>query len=197
MDTIDCMGLACPQPVLNTRAHLLRHPDTASLTVWVDNRASAENVSRFLENQGFEVRLQPEESRIGVIAEQSCEVPLAAPDPGGEKPVRTLVFITRDVIGEGHDELGSRLMVNFIRTLPELGDALWRIICLNTGVRLAVEGSEVLPDMQRLERQGVSVLVCGTCLTHFGLLENKRVGETTNMLDVVTSLQHADKVISL
>jgi len=30
---------------------------------------------------------------------------------------------------------------------------------------------------------------------HFGLLERKRVGQTTNMLDVVTSLQLASKVI--
>jgi hypothetical protein len=39
-------------------------------------------------------------------------------------------------------------------------------------------------------------LVCGTCLNYYGLLEQKKVGETTNMLDIVTSLQVADKVIS-
>jgi hypothetical protein len=39
--------------------------------------------------------------------------------------------------------------------------------------------------------------VCGTCLTHFGILEQKRAGETTNMLDIVTAMQLADKVISL
>ena len=42
---------------------------------------------------------------------------------------------------------------------------------------------------------GVSVLVCGTCLAHFGLLEAKQVGDTSNMLDIVTSLDLADKVI--
>jgi hypothetical protein len=41
------------------------------------------------------------------------------------------------------------------------------------------------------------VLVCGTCLDHFGLLSQKAVGETTNMLDVVTSLQLATKVINV
>jgi hypothetical protein len=34
-------------------------------------------------------------------------------------------------------------------------------------------------------------------LNHFGLLEKKQVGETTNMLDIVTALQLADKVISI
>jgi hypothetical protein len=39
--------------------------------------------------------------------------------------------------------------------------------------------------------------VCGTCLDHFDLLEKKQVGETTNMLDIVTALQLADKVVSI
>ncbi|RLC20852.1 MAG: sulfurtransferase-like selenium metabolism protein YedF, partial [Deltaproteobacteria bacterium] len=37
----------------------------------------------------------------------------------------------------------------------------------------------------------------GTCLTHFRLLDRKRVGETTNMLDIITAMQLADKVINL
>lgn len=39
------------------------------------------------------------------------------------------------------------------------------------------------------------MLVCGTCLAHYGLLEAKAVGETSNMLDIVTSLDLADKII--
>ncbi|MBT4363182.1 MAG: sulfurtransferase-like selenium metabolism protein YedF, partial [Desulfobacteraceae bacterium] len=34
----------------------------------------------------------------------------------------------------------------------------------------------------------------GACLTHFNLMAKKSVGETTNMLDIVTSMQLADKV---
>ena len=54
---------------------------------------------------------------------------------------------------------------------------------------LAVFGK--LPDSSNL----VSILVCGTCLNFFHLLEAKQVGETTNMMDVVTSLSLAGKVI--
>jgi hypothetical protein len=39
--------------------------------------------------------------------------------------------------------------------------------------------------------------VCGTCLNHFNLIERKQVGETTNMLDIVTAMQLADKVINI
>jgi intracellular sulfur oxidation DsrE/DsrF family protein len=74
---------------------------------------------------------------------------------------------------------------------------LWCVVLLNSGVKLAVGGSEVLPGLQALEQAGVRLLVCGTCLTHFQLLEAKQVGETTNMLDIVTAMQLADKVITL
>ncbi|MBW1767386.1 MAG: DsrE family protein, partial [Deltaproteobacteria bacterium] len=60
-----------------------------------------------------------------------------------------------------------------------------------------IEGSDVLPVIQELENDGIHILVCGTCLTHFNLLDQKQVGETTNMLDIVTAMQLADKVINI
>ena len=68
---------------------------------------------------------------------------------------------------------------------------------MNNGVKLAIDESDVLADLQKYEKQGIKILVCGTCLTHFDLLERKKVGITTNMLDIVTAMQNADKVISL
>jgi len=100
-------------------------------------------------------------------------------------------------MGSGDDVLGAGLMFNFLDTLNEMGDTLWRVVFLNSGIKLAIEGAKTLPAIQQLEAQGVSILVCGTCLTHFDLLDQKRVGETTNMLDIVTSMQLADKVISV
>jgi len=87
-------------------------------------------------------------------------------------------------------------MANFLSTLPEMGSSLWTLVLVNAGVKLAVAGSPVLESLTRLTAAGVQVLVCGTCLQHFGLLEHKAVGETTNMLDIVTHLQVADKVIT-
>jgi selenium metabolism protein YedF len=88
-------------------------------------------------------------------------------------------------------------MVNFIRTLKEMGSELWRLILVNNGVKLSVEGSQVLEDLKRLEAGGLQILVCGTCLNHFNLLEKKEVGTTTNMLDIVTAMQLSDKVITI
>ena len=78
-----------------------------------------------------------------------------------------------------------------------MGPELWGLVLVNPGVKLAVAGSEVQGSLQELEKGGVMVLVCGTCLNHFSLLEQKQVGETTNMMDIVTHMQFGDKVISL
>jgi hypothetical protein len=48
--------------------------------------------------------------------------------------------------------------------------------------------------MKEIDARG---LACGTCLDHFNLLDSKQVGETTNMLDIVTAMQLADKVINI
>lgn len=112
-------------------------------------------------------------------------------------PTRTLVILATDCLGKGNDELGRSIVVNLVKTLKEMGDDLWRLALLNGGVKLAVEGSEVLPELQALAGEGLGILVCGRCLETFNLKEKKRVGEVTNMLDIVTAMQVAGKVISL
>lgn len=110
--------------------------------------------------------------------------------------IKTLVILIADSAGKGNDDLGRNIVTNFIKTMKEMGDDLWRLVLLNGGVKLAVEGAEVLPQLQALAHEGLDILVCEGCLKTFRLLEKKRVGEVTNMLDIVTSMQVPEKVIS-
>lgn len=197
MIELDCRGLACPSPVLKTKELVDSGPH--DISVLVDNEAAKENVSRFLVNQGFDVTIKSGSGEFTVtgVKQGECEPCRIMSDTElGEKARKITVMVTTDRIGFGDDELGLKLMVNFLATIKEMGKDLWRLIFVNNGVKLTIEGAETLPSIQELERSGVRIMVCGTCLNHFGLLEEKRVGETTNMLDVVTSLQVSDKVIS-
>ena len=199
MKTIDCRGLSCPAPVLQTKEAIEADPP-AAIEVTVDNEASRQNVARFLQTQGYAVSFAGEGSLVRVIgtAEGTGEPAIPpAPDAHEAHQEKILVLIASDCMGHGDDELGARLMVNFITTLKEMGGDLWRLIFVNNGVKLTIEGSPLLPVLQEYARGGLSILVCGTCLDHFRLLEKKQVGETTNMLDIVTAMQLADKVISL
>jgi selenium metabolism protein YedF len=194
---LDCRGLACPNPVIKTK-EIIDQGDVRQLTVLVDNAAAQENVSRFLQRAGFQVTVAGQGDAFAIAGSRAeggtCEVFVEKPE---EAQSKILVLMGCDTLGRGDDFLGSRLMVNFIATLKEMGPELWCVVLLNNGVKLAVAGSEVLPGLHDLEHSGVRLLVCGTCLNHFRLLEAKQVGETTNMLDIVTALQLANKVITL
>ena len=194
---LDCRGLACPNPVLKTK-ELIDQGDVQKLTVLVDNAAAQENVSRFLQWAGFQVTVAGQGEAFAITGSRSrsgtCEVFVEKPEATRRK---ILVLMGCDILGRGDDFLGSRLMANFIATLKEMGPELWCVVMLNNGVKLAVAGAEVLPGLRDLEQSGVRLLVCGTCLNHFQLLEAKQVGETTNMLDIITAMQLADKVITL
>ena len=114
-----------------------------------------------------------------------------------EENKNTLVLITNDHMGHGDDTLGFKLMGNFIKNLKEMGSELWRIVLLNNGVKLTTEESKTLTALKELESDGLVIMVCSTCLNHFGLLDKKQVGITTNMPDIVNAMQFADKVITL
>ncbi len=201
--TLDCMGLVCPQPVLRCR-DLLAREQPGAFAVLVDNPASVENVSRFLGKNGYSVQAaQTGETqwRLDAVltAPQASEASaddVVCPAPASAAGDRkTAVLITTETLGRGDDTLGAGLMNNFLATLPEIGNELWRVILLNGGVKHACREGKALDALKKLADDGVTIMVCGTCLNHYGLMEAKQVGDTTNMLDIVTALGEADKVI--
>ena len=198
MEELDCRGLACPAPVLQTK-ELLEKDHLERIKVLVDNEAAKQNVSRFLESRNFAVTVEQDGPVFHITGEGEKGAPPGYTPVETAKPEkkRIMVMIATDRLGRGDDELGGKLMVNFIKTLKEMGDELWRLVLVNNGVKLTIGGSEILEDLKGLNESGVMIMVCGTCLDYFHLLDKKEVGETTNMLDIVTSMQVADKVISM
>lgn len=196
---LNCCGLPCPEPVIRCRK-ALEEEKPSSINVLVDNVAASENVSRFLGRNGYSVDVRQENAGVWTVSATACgcrvtEPEAASCETGASAPGKTLVLITTETLGRGSEELGGKLMGNFLSTLPELGESLWRVILLNGGVKLAAAPGKPLDSLKTLEAAGTDILVCGTCLDFYGLLEAKQVGQTTNMLDVVTSLALADKVI--
>jgi len=199
---LDCRGLACPGPVMRC-LELIEKEAPESFVVLLNDAAAQENVLRLLGGKGYSVATAEAPDHTKLFATRAAHVlsageaavasaSSAASAPASEK---VTVLIASEGIGAGSDELGGKLMLNFLATLPELGTSLWRVILVNGGVKLATTGHPCLEKLAALAANGAQVLVCGTCLTYFDLMEAKQVGETTNMLDVVTSLHLAGKVI--
>ena len=198
-DSFDARGLACPAPVLKTK-ELIEGKNPDLLTIIVDNEAARQNVTRFFESRHYEVNVNKNGNDFAVTGKKQGVDASAAPvleEAGPDQAKKTLVFISADRIGRGDDELGTKLMLSFVSTLKEMGDDLWMIVFVNSGVKLTVTGSGALPALKDLAAGGVKILVCGTCLNHFSILDMKEVGETTNMLDIVMAMQLADKTVSM
>lgn len=201
--TIDACGLTCPAPVLLVKDTVEKGADV--LSVLVDNQASAENVERFLTSRGYTVStaekdgvytLEAQSEGGGDSSSAQEQGPEKSTDSSDEEQ-KVVVLIMTDKMGNGDDELGSKLMVNYIKTLKEMGPSLWQLIFVNSGVKLAIDSSPVLDELKEYSENGTIVLACGTCLEHFKLMEKKAVGSATNMLDIVMATQAADKVITM
>lgn len=199
MEKIDARGLSCPAPVLETKAAVEQH-HPRQIEVIVDNEPAKQNVSRFLNSQGYQTEVK-QEGDLFVVTGTGDGEPIPVQAPAAKAPqtdaAKIMVMVAADRMGNGDDELGGKLMINFIKTLKEMGDELWRLVFVNSGVKLTIDGAATLDDLKELEDSGLMILVCGTCLDHFNLLDQKQVGQTTNMLDIVTAMQLADKVINI
>ncbi|MBW1963693.1 MAG: sulfurtransferase TusA family protein, partial [Deltaproteobacteria bacterium] len=73
METLNCRGLDCPKPVLRTKDFIEANPHALVFTIAVDNAAAAQNVVRFVENQGFSASLEQNDNDFEIKAERSEE----------------------------------------------------------------------------------------------------------------------------
>jgi len=109
----------------------------------------------------------------------------------------TLYLVQNDGMGTGEQELRQRVLRTHLSLLLD-SDMLPGAIGLYTaGVKLSVDDSPVLDLLQSLEAKGVHVIVCKTCLEHYGLVERRRVGVVGGMNDLIAAIWAATKVVSI
>jgi len=196
MKKIDCRGLACPQPVMETKK-ALDSSEGQEVLVLVDDATARENVSRFAGSQGYQIEVTDEKGysalriRKGELAgkKEESSVPKAAIQ--GD----LVFFIDSDSLGKGSEELGGILMRAFLHTLGEAEVKPQKMILVNSGVKLACEGSPALEDLQTAASQGVEILACGTCLNYFELKEKLRTGRISNMYEILNVLSQAGRTV--
>ncbi len=202
MKTIDARGLACPQPVLLTHKALQEHDEVTTL---VDNQVATENLRRLATGKGYEVQVRSDPDGYLVHLRHPGRTPelpgmSAAPDPAPEPQGTqggTGLLLTADALGHGSEELGQLLIRTFFHTLGESQTPPSTAIFMNSGVKLAVEGSPVLEDLGILAGKGMAILVCGTCLKHFDLMERLAVGQVSNMYEISEHLLGAPRVLRM
>jgi selenium metabolism protein YedF len=193
---IDCRGLACPQPVIDTK-EALSNAD-GPIEVIVDNEAASTNVSRFAQSRGARVSVVEQEGEFHLTIEPGDGNSSGEAPPivcGTDGVGKTVVCVSSEGMGRGDDGLGQVLMAAFLDTLAQFKDEISHLIFLNAGVKLTVADSKMLEQLQQMEQVGAKILVCGTCLNHFGIQDSRAVGTVSNMYEIVDTLTKAGRVI--
>lgn len=108
---------------------------------------------------------------------------------------KAVLFIKSDTFGRGPEDLSKELMDDFLVALTYAERRPWRIIFINTGVLLAVEGSPVYDALEVLEAKGVEMLVGVKCVEELGLKDRKIIGKIVGMSEIIATLMEADSVI--
>jgi selenium metabolism protein YedF len=195
--TVDARGLACPQPVIQTRKAM---EQTEQVVTLVDNETAVTNVSRMAAKAGWQVGVASEGSEYHIELVKGAAAPQVEPLAVGKAEVVSgplVLVVSADKMGRGENELGQILVRAFFHTLGEVEPRPQTILFFNTGVKLACEGSPLLEDLCALEAEGVEMLVCGTCLGYFELKEKLAAGQVSNMYDIAETMLRAGKVVAL
>ncbi|WP_209346517.1 sulfurtransferase-like selenium metabolism protein YedF [Flavonifractor sp. AGMB03687] len=195
---VDAKGKPCPTPVILAKQAMTQ--GHTAFTVLVDNPTAVENLKRLAGNQGFTVSVREDNNTFALDFAKgegcsACEEAVNSPLPaaGGD----WVVFVGRDIIGDGDRELGTNLMRMFFYTLAQGEDKPGAVLFMNAGVKLPTLDEQVVDHLKALSDAGTEILVCGTCLNFYGIAEQLKVGTVSNMYDIVTRMQKAGKVISL
>ena len=189
---IDARGLVCPEPVMLAKKAI---EDGGDCVIIVDNEAARDNVCRMAKSQGCAAEVEEGEETFSIHITAGVGLKKSKGTAPSTGPI--VVVFPSDRMGRGDDELGSVLIRGFLHALGEVSPKPDTLIFFNAGVKLTVQGSEVLEDLRSLEEQGASILVCGTCLDFYGLKEKIRVGMVSNMYDIAETMLSAGKVIRI
>lgn len=195
--SVDVRGLPCPQPVIKARKAM---GESDVVIVIVDNDVSQKNVTRMAEKSGASVE---SEARADGIYLRITQEPGPTSDASSESEddasgVPRVLVVPGELMGRGeHDELGHILVRGFFHTLGEVEPLPQTIIFFNSGVKLVVEGSPLIEDLQALTQEGVEILACGTCLDYYDLMDDIAVGTISNMYTIAEAMLRAGRLIYL
>jgi len=195
---VDARGLACPLPVVKTKDALEKCATGDTVVTLVDNEAARENVSRMARGRGCAITVEgcPPEIRVRSTKAPSTGAALSSRETvRGSKP-KVVAYVNKDKMGHGDTELGDILMKAFLQTLKDVDPKPSSVIFVNSGVLLSTRGSKVAPVLSDLEKRGIGIVSCGTCLDYYKLMDKVEVGVVSNMYEIVSLLTGADRILT-
>lgn len=198
MKTIDTRGLLCPAPLIHTKKAIKEAQGGEILEVLLDNETACQNVSSYLKELGINTDVVlneniqhirftvPDQVDETVNAESFCKTPANN---------NYVVVLKSELMGEGDPQLGTLLMRSFINSLKETDQLPSSIILYNSGVKLAIDGSDTAASLAEMENKGVTIICCGTCVDFYELKPVIKIGTISNMFRITQLTSEAGHVV--
>jgi len=202
MRIVDTKGQLCPAPLIAAKKALKETTVGEPFIVLTDNKTSFNNLCRFLKDNKADWQVSESNGvwsltvtrQAGDIvqtkAEEYCTPTISHFEKGNY-----IVAITSDKMGEGDDELGHLLISNFIKALKDLDKLPQHMVFYNKGVTLAVKDSPVIEHIKDLEKMGVEIHLCATCVNHYKIENNVAVGNLSNMYSIAEVMASAGNIV--
>jgi len=202
MRIVDTKGQLCPAPLIAAKKALKETTVGESFIVLTDSKTSFDNLSRFLKDNKAEFKVSESDGiwtltvtkengdRVETKVEDYCDPVISHFEKGNY-----VVAITSDKMGEGDVELGQLLISNFIKALKDLDKLPQHIVFYNKGVTLAVKDSPVIKHIKDLEKMGVEIHLCATCVNYYKIENNVAVGNLSNMYSIAEVMASAGNIV--
>jgi len=202
MRIIDTKGQKCPVPIIEMKKALRESQKGETFMVITDNKTAFSNISRFLNDNKIRFSVSDKSGEwtfnivnetgenITTTAEDYCSDPIAHFEKGNY-----IIVLTSDKMGDGDEELGHLLISNFIKALKDLDRLPQKMVFYNKGVTLVTKSSPVIEHLMDLEKMGVELLLCATCVNHYSLEASIVTGTLSNMYTIAEVMASAGHII--
>jgi selenium metabolism protein YedF len=202
MRIIDTKGQLCPAPLIAAKKALKETAKGETFIVLTDNKTSFDNLCRFLKDNKADIKSNASGGVWTLTVTKSANELVhnnveeyCAPSISHFQKGNFIVVVSSDKMGEGDDELGHLLMINFIKALKDLDKLPMKIVFYNNGVKLATKSSPAIEHLRDLEKMGVELMLCATCLNYYCLETVIGAGIVSNMFSIAEAMATSDKVI--
>ena len=199
MKIIDTKGYKCPQPLIMLKEGLQELNAGEKVRIYTDNETSLKNLVSYLKDQGVEAEVSSKDQVHTIVTVRPADS-VAHTDPAaycesGEYINDYIVCIKSELMGEGDPELGKVLMETFVDNLKIQEQLPTHIVLYNGGVKLAMKRSSACSSLSELEELGTRIMLCGTCIDHYGLQYDIGVGMISNMVVITETLASAGHIV--
>ena len=199
---VNAVGKQCPLPVIEAKKAIEEMKGKGIVEVSVDNEIAVQNLRKLAAHKKLESSDEKRSDNLYIVKiavnnegeeEKLVEDEIAPLQEAGKK--NTVIVLGSNTMGNGSDELGEILMKGFVFALTKQSTLPQTVLLYNSGVKLASEGSDSIPDLKVLEEEGVEILACGTCLNYYELTEKLQVGSVTNMYEIAEKMTEAGFIV--